>query len=57
MDVWSTIWTVIFAVTILVYTGLVAVVTVGGWSDIQAMFKQLDEAADDHEDDPKQGSL
>ena len=43
MSFWATFWTAVFALTILVYCGLVVVVTIGGWKDVRAMFKTLDQ--------------
>lgn len=43
MQFWIYLWTAVFALTILVYSCLVVVVGFGGWSDIKAMFKTLDE--------------
>lgn len=42
MDFWITFWAIVFAMTLLVYTGLVLVVTFGGWKDMRAMFHTLD---------------
>ena len=49
MDIWINIWTVVFALTILVFGTLVVVVGIGGWADIKAMFRTLD-AHDDSEE-------
>ena len=49
MDLWTTIWTVVFAATIFVYAGLVLVVTLGGWKDIRAMFEHLESNSDAEE--------
>ena len=42
MDMWINIWTVVFALTLLVFAGLVIVIAIGGWSDIKAMFATLE---------------
>lgn len=46
---WELFWTIVFAVTILVYSILVIIVTVGGWQDIQSMLKTLDEQDESNE--------
>ena len=49
MDTWITIWTVVFALTLLVFSVLVIVVGIGGWPDIKAMFTALDSQNDSEE--------
>lgn len=37
MNAWITLWTVVFALGMLIYTGVAIVVTLGGLSDVRAM--------------------
>lgn len=48
METWISIWTVIFVLTLLVFTALLVVIAIGGWADIKAMFATL-EAQEEHE--------
>ena len=43
MDFWVWFWGSIFTVTLVLYAGLVLVIAVGGWKDIRAMFRNLDQ--------------
>ncbi len=49
MGNWLVVWTVVLTLTLLVFSVLVVVVALGGWSDIKAMFRALD--ADDDGDE------
>ena len=52
MDFWIITWTIILFASLLLYTGLAIVVTLGGYKDVQALFKSLEDqhAAEDQEE-------
>ena len=49
METWTTIWTVVFVATIVVFAGMAVWVTIGGFQDLKAMFRDLKA---DREQDP-----
>lgn len=56
MEPWITLWGIVLAVTLLLYTGLFLWVAFGGLADIRAMLQSLDrqhreaaESSRDHE--------
>ena len=52
MTPWAWFWTVVLAVSCLLFAGLVLVVAIGGFGDVIAMFRNLDrqhESEDSHE--------
>ena len=51
MSFWVLVWTTVFVVTLIVYVGLVCVVTVGGWQDIRSMFRDLEDQDPSAEED------
>ena len=49
MTAWLALWTGLLLVTLAAYSVLVVVVTIGGFSDMVAMFRQLDKGAQKEE--------
>ena len=43
MAFWSVFWGLLLLVCLLVFAGLAVVVAVGGYGDIQALFRRMDE--------------
>jgi hypothetical protein len=39
---WATIWAVVLVVTLVLFAVLAVVVTIGGFKDVLAMFRELD---------------
>lgn len=48
METWKTLWTVLFAVSCLLFAGLSVWVIIGGWKDLMEMLKDLKAARDGH---------
>ncbi len=50
---WLWFWAAVLVLTLVFYAGLVVVVTIGGFKDIIAMFKNLDrQHRESSDDDP-----
>ena len=43
MMFWTTLWTVVFVVSILVFAAVAVMVTIGGIGDIRALFRRMDQ--------------
>ena len=44
---WTMLWGGLLAATLVAYTILTVVVTLGGWKDIRAMFRNLRDSDDE----------
>ena len=53
MESWITFWGAVLMLTLIVYSGLVLYVTVGGFSDIKKMFHSLSINSKERTDDDK----
>jgi len=42
MAFWISVWTIVFIVTLIVFSCLVVVIAIGGWGDIKSMLNSLD---------------
>lgn len=42
-DFWPMFWTVVFVASLVIFAGVTIVVAVGGYRDLRAMFRNLDE--------------
>ena len=51
MSGWAMFWGVLFGAVLVLYSGLVVWVGIGGFKDIKEMFKKLDEQHKDDEAD------
>ena len=49
MDFWVTFWGAVLVIGLLVFVGVAATVTVGGFADVRAMFRGIDSQ---HEEEP-----
>jgi len=49
MDAWAIFWAVVLIVVLIIFTGVSIVVGIGGFSDVKALFRDIDEQH--HEDD------
>lgn len=49
METWITIWTVVFVATLTVFAGMAVWVTIGGFQDLKAMFRDLKAERDPDE--------
>ena len=52
MDTWATFWGVLFVLVLAVFALLAVVVTIGGFFDVRAMFRTINDQH--HEDDPRE---
>jgi hypothetical protein len=50
MMFWSTLWMVVFVVSMLVFAGVAVMVTIGGIGDIRALFRRMDERHEENGD-------
>ncbi len=58
MDFWTLFWTCLLVVAVVVFAGLAVVVTIGGFSDVWALFRSIDakhaDADKDNDAQPEQ---
>ena len=43
MEFWVVFWTIFLVLNLLVFAGLAIAVTIGGFRDIRAMFRNIDQ--------------
>lgn len=55
MDFWVKFWTYCFFISLLIFTGLVVTIAVGGFRDIQAMFRKMKPPASPESEDKGPG--
>jgi len=53
---WASIWTFFFFLSLIVFTCLAIVVTIGGFFNIRSLFKDLAKAKEDSQDVEGSGS-
>lgn len=41
MEFWSTLWTVVFVLCLLIFAGVAVYVSIGALGDIRALFKRM----------------
>lgn len=51
MNFWINFWTVFFMVSVVLFTILAVVVTIGGFFDIRSLFRSLSAGAERSDDD------
>jgi len=51
MSFWIDFWTVFFLASLVLFAGVVIVVSIGGFFDIRSLFKGLTNRADQQEQD------
>lgn len=51
MNFWINFWTVFFMVSIVLFTILAVVVTIGGFFDIRSLFRSLSASSERSDDD------
>lgn len=54
MNFWITLWTIVFALGMVIFTGVAIVVAIGGPADIKAMFAGI---ARHHDEAMEKGDL
>jgi len=50
MNFWINFWTIVFFASLAIFAGLAVVVTIGGFFNIQALFKSLTARAGQQEE-------